>query len=513
MKIFTGERDSSKETREAYARDASAFRVFPREIFYPKTVADIATVLTLAHEEKKHIPDLTISVRAGGTCMSGGSLNTGWIIDMTKHLKNVKIDVKNKTATVETGAYFRDIEDAAAQQGLMFAPYPSSHRICGIGGMLGNNASGEKSLRYGATIDNVLELEVLLADGTILKTKPKHVGIFSDRYTKTVAGLAHTYTEKLQSAQGRVSKTASGYRLDKVTKDTSVDLTPLFIGAQGTLGIITKAVLQLVPIPQYTQLIIISIDNLAKLPTVLQTVLQHNPECVETFDRNTFLRAREYMSQDAKHIEQFFHQTTELIVMVQFSEETRGATTLRARECVRLLQKKSITVEYVADTQVSQSAWNIRRSSYTLIRDHNPMGYAAVPCVEDVIVPIDTFDIFIPKLQLILKKYNSTYGFHGHIGEGALRIIPVFDMSDDQVAQKIIDFTRDVFQLVKQLNGNMSADHSDGIIRSPFLREFYGDELYMAFTKIKRLFDPENIFNSGKKIGARESAIIRYLDR
>jgi FAD/FMN-containing dehydrogenase len=298
-----------------------------------------------------------------------------------------------------------------------------------------------------------------------------------------------------------------------VVKDNQFNSMPLFIGAQGTLGIITKAKLQLVPIPKHTRLVIISVDSITDMPFILQTVVQYNPEGVETFDRNTFAKAEVHMMADAAIIKKYWNTGTSLIILAQFSEATVEETDAQAEKCITALEKKQIQTHFIEDSLIAQAAWRIRRSGFLLLRDYNSVGQKAVPCVEDIIVPIDQFAVFIPALVALMKKHDIHYGFHGHIGDGALRIIPIFDFSDDHVAQKIIAFTRDVFALVKKLEGNMSADHSDGIIRSPFLKEFYGDELYSVFVKMKQLFDPEGLLNSHKKIESSEKYIEKYLDR
>lgn len=484
VKDFSGDVVTDEKTLSEHATDASVFRVYPKGVYFPKTVADIVSLVRGVEDGE------SISVRAGGTCMTGGSLTEGYIVNLTRYMNKVSIDPTARTATVEAGAYFRDIEEAARQHGLMFAPYPSSHLIAGIGGMIGNNASGEKSLRFGATIDNVRSLEVVLADGEVITTGP-HVP--QTEYEQTVSTLYAQYAEKLRTAMGKVKKVASGYRLDRVMKGSDIDLTPLFVGTQGTLGIVTKAVLSLVPIPQNTVLYLIPINSIHDLPHILSDILAKNPESVETFDIHTFECARTYMPDQAQKIERFFTPETTALILAQFDTDV------------------DIHGEKITDPDIVDAAWKIRRSSYSLVRDHHREGERAVPCVEDSIVPIEYFDQFVQGLVAIVEKYGLRYAFHGHIADGALRIIPLFDFTDSHVAEKIIGFTREVVSLIKSLGGNLSADHSDGIIRSPFLREFYGDELYRVFEEIKKIFDPRGILNPHKKVGGSEEYIRKYI--
>ncbi len=513
MNNFKGDIDTTKETLQTHSTDASVFRVVPSTVLYPRDVADIVTAVSVVAVEKKTNPEVSLSIRAGGTCMSGGSLNTGYMLNLTKYMNKIEINPDTMTAVVEMGAYFRDIESEALKAGLMFAPYTSSRLICGIGGMIGNNASGEKSIRYGATIDNVIDLEVVLADGSIIKTSPKKLNELSDEKELKLASLYKEEGEKLKNAVGLVTKVASGYRLERLVKDEVFDPSKIFIGSQGTLGIITKATLKLVPIPAHTSLLIISIDSIKDLPFILDTIMKHNPEGVETFDINTYNFAKIHMTEHTDKIASFIHPTTTALVLAQFSEETEEKTKLQAQTCKDELMDHRVSVDDAKDPSVADSAWKIRRSGYGLMCDHNKPGFRAVPCIEDIIVPISRFDVFVEGLVDIMKEHRIVYGFHGHIGDGALRIIPVFDFNDPKVADKIISFMHDVFALVKKVRGNTSADHGDGIIRTPFLKEFYGEELYGVFEQIKKIFDPENIFNPHKKIGGTEDHIRKWLDR
>jgi len=492
---------------EAHSTDSSIFKVVPRQVIYPKDEIEIVDVITHAAVNKRHI-----SVRAGGTCMSGGSLNDDIILNLTKYFTDIKINQYAKSADIEMGAYYRDLEHEALKHGLMFAPYTSSKDFCGIGGMLGNNASGEKSIRFGATIDNVLSARVFLADGNLYNfeeiteeqcAKLAEHKSFIGNVHKQVREIYQKYSAQYIKAVGNVSKSASGYKLDQIfdAEKNTWNLAKLFIGAQSTLGIIHSAKLRLVDVPTNTRLIVIPINTLAHLPQVLYKIMQNNPESVETFDVNTYIHSKSFLPEDTLRIQKYFSTDEKLIILAQFdNDEIANKIFLELKE----IEGKT---EYISDPEMQTSLWNVRRSSYRVLRDaiYDHPTKKAVPCIEDIIVPTEKFDVFIPALMRILEENNIDYGYHGHIGDGAIRVIPIIDFADRrQAMDKVILLCDQIFALVQELGGNMSADHSDGIIRTPFLRDFYGDDLYEGVVVgIKDVFDPGRIFNRGKKVGLR----------
>ncbi len=499
------------KTLEAYATDVSWFRMLPKRVYYPKSVSEIVAIVKDAQLRKASWDHVALTVRAGGTCMSGGSLTEDTVIDMTKYMKQVSVDPVSKTATVEMGAYFRDIEDEAKKYGLMFAGYPSSHRICGIAGMIGNNASGEKSLRGGATGDNILSMEVVYADGTVHTIEEKELSAVTEKEERDLFLVAQMYGEKLRAMNAHIKKAAAGYRFDKVIKGNRFNAIPLFAGSQGTLGIVTKATLKLIPIPEHTELLVVSATSLTQLSEVVESGLHHHAESLETFDKHTFAKARMYLSEHANRLLPYISETAELFILMQFSETTHEETHTVTEACFKELLSAGFHVAMITNREDEASAWQVRRNSFTLMKNYNEKGQRAFPCIEDVIVPPDRIGEFVTGLLPILSARTKHYGFHGHIGDGSLRIVPVFDFTSGKPMAEITGLMDDVFALVKQLGGSISADHSDGIIRTPYLESFYGDEIMTAFKKIKAIYDPHNILNPCKKVGGTIANIEKYL--
>lgn len=543
--------------RAESSRDASIFTKTPQIIIYPRNSGEIGTIVRSIQRP------LSLSTRAGGTCMTGAPLTDSVLLNLTKHMGYIEVDPKSKTAIVEMGAMYRDIETKTMVHNLYLASYPSSREICGIGGMIGNNASGEKSLRYGATIDNVISVKAVLNDGFeyefgelneedfIKKTKSE--GLEGEIYASVYESLLeHKKAVGDLTAKHPVKKCASGYRIDKVqsarkkadnakqdatnqgiagedsaklngTLENIYNLASLFVGSQSTLGIITEAKIRLTRKQEHRKLIFMGVKELSELPVILKTILSHDPESVETFDIHTFERAKTFHPEYTNRVENFINEGIakltnspspknesikkygyNLFVLAEFAGDIQDVVFEQAKDTTKELNSLHdlhvFNIDH-DDLETYSSIWNIRRTSFAVMRDYKDGTKHAVPCIEDVIVPTTKFDVFIPKLISILNEQNIFFGFHGHIGDGSLRIIPVFDLADPEVVTKIDTLCRAVFELIKGLGGNMSADHSDGIIRTPYLREFYGDEIYNIFMSIKNAFDPENIFNPGKKIG------------
>ncbi len=508
--VVRGELLDDTASLKHYSRDASIFEVTPSVVLAPADLGDVQALVQRVAELKQKGEQISITPRAAGTCMSGGPLTQSIVLDMTKHFGGIHdIDTQGKHITVGSGAYYRDVEKALAEQGLLFPPYTSSKDLCAIGGMIGNNASGEKSLRYGATTNWVRTVYVVLADGQEYEFGPltrdqleakKQLNTLEGALYRGVTKMLDDNVELLENSRPKVRKNAAGYALWRLWNQdkTEFNMAKLFVGAQGTLGVVTGAVLNVVDLPKTTRMVVIAIKDLSQLAQVLKLILAQRPEGLEVYDKHTYELSKQYHPKEAKLAS--IAEGEEMVLFAQFAEHTEDQTNHNAKVCEDSLKKLGLKVHYVTDPAESEAHWVIRRASYKMLKDHAEGAWRAAPFIEDTIVNPIHYAEFVAALETILADYDMTYTYSGHIGDGSIRLIPLVNLEIDGAAAKIFELARRVYNLVFAFGGSMSVDHNDGLIRTPFLEDMFGEDMVHLFEQTKRIFDPQNIFNPGKKV-------------
>jgi FAD/FMN-containing dehydrogenase len=520
---FKGELLDDKKSLNTASVDASIFQVMPELVAVPKDVEDLKTLIRNVNALKDSGNEVSVSARAGGTCMSGGSLNQSVIVDMKPGFSWVEdFDTKNKTVWVGSGTYHRDLEKEAIKHNLLFAPYTSSKDICVIGGMVGNNASGEKSIRYGATVDNVMAIRMVCSDGNEyefgslspqqLREKLSYDGFEGDLY-RQLNDLVEQNWETVVGARPKVRKNAAGYGIWRLwNKDkTDFNIAKLVVGSQGTLGFVTSAKLRLIEKLNHRRMIVIPIKELSSLALGVQTVLANSPEGLETYDYHTYDLAKKYLPQEAKLAS--IADGEHMVLMAQFVEQTKDQTDHYAEVCKKALERKGFTVHMVTDPHEVDAHWAIRRASFKMLMEHPDPNTSAVPFLEDTIVPIEHYGEFLAAVEAILTDYDMIYTYAGHIGDGSIRLVPLVNMEAEDAADKVFELMRRVADLVFAFGGSMSVDHNDGLIRSSLLARMYGDDVAQLFKQVKAIFDPKNIFNPGKKVGASTAYAKEHMKR
>lgn len=520
--VIKGTIDVSEEARRTYSHDASIFEVKPAAVIQPQDVEDIKQLVKVVSEQRQKGKNVSIAARNGGTCMSGGSLTQGYVVDVSQLNKIGEINKKSKILKVQGGVMHSEVEKATHPHGLLFAPYTSSHDICGIGGMIGNNASGEKSVKYGATSKNIENLKAILADGNEYEFGPltpeqleqkKAQHNFEGELYRQITALIEKNQSVISSHHPLTKKNAAGYALWELwNKDkTKFNLARLFIGAQGTLGIVTEAELKLVDIAPASRMIITPIEDLKDLTSVVTTAMSHTPVTCETFDYHTYNLAKQLYPEDAARAK--LADGKHMIIMTLFEGDTQQEADAQAKKAQASLEAMKHKTFWVEDDTSAESYLLIRRKSFKMLLENPTPDYRAMAFLEDTIVPLDRYGDFLAKLEAILAEYDMTYTYAGHIGDGSIRLVPLVNMEAEGAAEKIMELETKVNDLVISFGGSISVDHNDGIIRTPYLEKQFGSEMVDLFAEVKQIFDSLNIFNPGKKVGGTMEYALEHIVR
>ena len=534
MDISTDQADLLKASR-----DTSLFQVMPQEIAYPKNVEEMSELVKSTKT--------SITARAAGTDMSGGPLNSGTIISFTKYMNKVLEVLPAQAggfdgyAITEPGVFYRDFEKATLAKGLILPSYPASRELCAMGGIVSNNSGGERTLEYGKTEKYIEELEVVLSDGTITTFKalsPSELAmkkVKNDLEGEIYRQVDEMLTENatlIEAHRPKVSKNSAGYYLWNIKdpEKNTFNLAKLICGSQGTLALWSKAKLGLVKPKEHRAMLVVFLHDLEKLPTIVSRVLPFGPESFESYDDHTFELAVRFLPQmlsqmgfaKAARLGIDFLPEAELvltggvpklILMAEFAEDTIEEADKKALAAQAALADLGLKTKIEKNERESEKYWIVRRESFALLRK-NLRGMYASPFIDDFVVPPSTYTQFLPELNKLLDQYKDKmiYTVAGHIGNGNFHIIPLMDLSKPESKQVVLELAPKVYELVIKYGGTTTGEHNDGIIRTPYLPMLFGPQMMALFEATKKVFDPKNIFNPGKKVGSTFSDAYAHLD-
>jgi FAD/FMN-containing dehydrogenase len=534
--LIKGDVDNSAEALYSHSHDASLLEVTPEVVIYPKDVNDISNLVrfintyNIANTNHK----LHITARSGGTCMSGGSINTSIILDFTRYMNRlIEIDSIHKYAVIEPGLYYRDFEKETLKHNLIMPAYTASKMICAVGGMVANNSAGEKTIKYGKVENYITALQLVLSDGSIIEVKNLNKQELDEKCTlntkegeiyKNLRNLIENNYDKIVKAKPDVSKNSAGYYLWNVhNRETGeFDLCKLIVGSQGTLGIITKITWRLVDIEPYSSLLAIMMPDLSKLGDIVAEIVPFKPESIESYDDYSMKLAIRFWADFIKQMGLFgaiklgvsFLPEMMMMVKSKFKGGKAMPKLILLVECGghdendvknQLLKIKEKVAHYGYDMHVVKNSreaekyWKIRRESFNMLRKH-VKGLRTAPFIDDLCVKPEYLPEFMPKLEKILTDYKLIYTVAGHAGNGNFHIIPLMDLDSPFGGDLILEISDKVYTLVKEYGGSITAEHNDGIIRTPYLPQMYGQDIIDLFKETKEIFDPNYILNPGKKV-------------
>lgn len=528
---FKGDIDTSLDTRQLFSHDASLFELTPEVVVAPKDEKDLERLVKTAAALKSKIPNLSLTARSAGTCMSGGAIGESVVIDFRRYFTKI-FEVTDNSAHVQPGALYRDFEpQTLAHNNALLPCFPASRELASLGGMVSNFSGGEKSLEYGKIDKYVKKLRVILADGKTYEIAPIARNVLADKTRqadfegqiyKQMFELIEPNYHRLQVAKPKVSKNSTGYNLWDVwdPKTEIFDLTKLFVGGQGTLGLISDIEFKLIHDRPHSGVLVCFMKNknMERLGELINTVVATHPASFEAFDNHTLILAIKFFP--------YFHQTLgwkgllklafqlipdalllfrgipKMVLLVEYTGETSEEVKQQVHSMKLAL--KPYRLEAMEEDSTEAKAFKfriIRRESFNLLRKKVKDKHTA-PFIDDFVVPPPRLTEFLPKLRGIIKKYNLLATIAGHMGDGNFHVIPLMKIEDPAERAKFQPAMQEVNDLVLSYGGSISGEHNDGMIRGPWLERMYGQEVFELFKQTKRIFDPQNIFNPHKKTDA-----------
>lgn len=571
--LLEGDVTTNQEDLIKHSTDWSLFKITPQMVVYPKNETDIEKLVRFVSEENSKGADFSLTPRAAGSGMTGGSLNHSIIVDVTRYMNrffNIKsgdfgLQEHHKgfpyqiegLATAEPGLSYIEFERETVKHNMIMPVFPASRKLCALGGMVANNGAGEKSLKYGQNKDFVQSLDVVLSDGNRYHVKPlTYLQLKEVMSENTQLGQVSRETYNLlkenwsliQEKRPKTAKNAAGYLLWDVISADSIDsfesgegyfdLTKLFVGSQGTTGIITNIEYKLVKQEEKEALIVMFVNDIHQLPEIVAVLDKYDLETIELYDDNTFKIGIKFFKDFIKDkglfsalrysfrfLPEFWMAVTggvpKFIVLAESVDSNSLILENEVKSELEDLQKKipGLTSFIVKGEKNAQKYWDFRHDSFKLLTEHSQktkksgQGTRTAPFIDDIAVDPQHLPEYIPKLIAILDEYKEEfmYTIAGHLGNGNFHIIPLVDMNKESNKDKIVEISERVYALALSFGGSITAEHNDGIVRTPFLPQMFGEDMMVLFKRVKDIFDPLNVFNPGKKIGLTKEDIRKYL--
>ncbi len=515
---FSGDIRLDRVTRSLYSTDASIYQIEPLGVVLPKNQEDLhAAVELAAHYQIPILP------RGSGSSLAGQAIGPALILDCSRYLDQIlEIDPQARTATVEPGVILARLNRAAAQNGLQFGPDPASAERATLGGVVGNNATGAHSILYGMTADHLLSADVIQADGRLATWQEMSIPQASleaarQPFLQTILAIRERHAAAIRARWPQSWRNSAGYRLNYLLPwspslpsqfsggenrsgagETTyppispgrLNLAPLLAGSEGTLAVLRRVTVNLVPKPRQTVLALLQYDSLAAACDDVPRLLKYSPSAVELIPRMLIQLARGVPAYAAQV--NFVEGDPAALLAVEFSGSDLAQLERRARQ---LGENIRVATTVTAQNQI----WNVRKVGLGIF-DSRPAAARPIAFIEDCAIPVEHLGDFVREVERLLVEHGTTSAIYAHASAGCLHIRPLIDLRTGQGVRALRSISEQVLALTLRLGGSMSSEHGDGLARSAWLRETYGDELVQAMTALKRAADPQNLLNPGKII-------------
>ena len=497
-------------TRHLFSRDASMYAVKPLGVVFPRHPADVAAAVRVA--AALGVP---IVPRGAGTSLAGQAVGTGLVLDTSRHLNRiVSIDPQARTALVEAGVVQDRLNAAASAHGLMFGPDTSTGNRATIGGMIGNNSAGSGSLVHGMTIDHVRALDVVLADGTpaVLdeidaaeRARRARPDTLEGRIYRELPGLLAEAEPAITAGMPPYWRRAGGYRLERLVPpapEQHGNLAPLIVGSEGTLAVVTRALVDLVPRPRRTVYAVGHFTGTAAAIAATADALSCTPHQVELIDRTILELSRRKLEYAELGRILVGDPGALLFVGLAGDDEAELIAGLDRLEARWRRNGHGYHVARAVTAAEQAALLRVRSSGLGLLMAAGEGTRRPLAFIEDTAVDPVHLAAYAERLERILDRHGLEASFYGHCSVGCLHVRPFVDVTDPRQVRAMREVAAEVRALVAEYGGVTSSEHGDGRARSEFNREVYGEDLYQAMRRVKRLFDPAGVLNPGVIVDA-----------
>ena len=518
-KELEGEVRFDAYSKALYSTDASLYQIEPIGVVIPKHKQDVIKTVQIAAERKT-----PILPRGGGTSLAGQSVGQAIILDMSKFMNRlIEVNVDEHWTRVEPGIVLDELNHKLKSHGLMYAPDVATSSRANVGGTIGNNSAGSHSLIYGKTIDHVMSLNLVLANGDEITAAPlsypevatKKQGNALEAYIyQELCRICDENADEIRKRYPRILRRVAGYNLDEYVQDAgSKEITPyrrdgcdahrpfslakIVVGSEGTLATTIEAKVNLVPVPKMTCLCIVHFKSLIASMEAMQPILACNPTAVELIDKTVIGMAQG--SLEFSRLTSFIQGEPEALLAVEFYGETETELHEQIQHLEKTLRSAGFGYAFVRCFTAEEKAqvWETRKAGLGLLMgmkgDAKPIGF-----VEDAAVPIRHLPEYVKRFDEIVTKHNTTASYYAHASVGLLHNRPIINLKSESDIHKMHSIASEVRDLLMQLDGAMSGEHGDGLVRSEWIESMFGPQIYQALRDVKNAFDPDGIMNPGK---------------
>ncbi|MBN1436056.1 MAG: anaerobic glycerol-3-phosphate dehydrogenase subunit C [Sedimentisphaerales bacterium] len=497
--ILRGDAWADPLTRAMYSTDASIYQIQPLCVAFPRDGADVAAVVRFAHEN-----NLSVVPRGAGSGLAGESIGPGIVIDMSRYMADI-VEINSAEGYVKVGAgvVLEQLNRRLAPLGKQIGPDPASGNRATIGGMIGNNSTGAHSLKYGYIGNHLRSLEVVAADGEMLRLD----ALLSNgsngkvgQWSQQVYQLLDSQRELLNRVKPKSDRNGSGYNVFAALQNGGVNLAELLAGSEGTLAVVTEATIGIVDLPRHKALLQVNYDSLGNMARAVAEIVKADPYACELMDESLLKLARDAYKQ--------YHDVlpgdVAASLLIEVDGDSEGEIDKKLTRMTQLVRglpsnSQSVSLKEIRDKNLQSRVWAARKAGVPLLF-RNKSALQPIPVIEDVAVSPEQLAEYLEGLSEITHRMDIPIAYYAHAGHGELHPRPYLNLHEGRDVKKLRQLADEVFALVWKLGGTISGEHGEGLVRAGYIRQQYGDEMYEVFRQIKQIFDPEGTLNPGKII-------------